>query len=63
MSNIADPDRYVAENREQLVDIIKHGTDPFVRSLAMAALVEFGDDPDIQQVQHELDQAVEGGSA
>jgi hypothetical protein len=58
-----DPDRYVSQNREELVDIIKHGTDPFVRSLAMAALVEFGDDPDIQQVRHELDQAVKEGSA
>jgi hypothetical protein len=25
-----DPDKYVRENRETLIDIIKHGTDPFV---------------------------------
>ena len=58
-----DPDDYVRQNAETLVEIIKHGTDPFVRSLALAALVEFGDEPDLERVRHELDRAIEEGSA
>jgi len=54
-----DPDTYVTENRETLVRIIKHGTDPFVRALAMAALIEYGNDPDIEKVRQELDRAVQ----
>lgn len=54
-----DPDEYVRENRETLVKIIKHGNDEFVRALALAALVEFGGDPDIEQVRRELDRAEE----
>lgn len=56
---ITDPDRYVQENREKLVRIIKHGTDPFVRALAMAILVEYGTDPDIEKVRREFDTFVE----
>lgn len=58
-SDTTDPDEYVRENRETLVEIIKHGTDPFVRSLALAALVEFGGDPDLERVQHEIERAVD----
>lgn len=54
-----DPDEYVRENRETLVKIIKHGNDEFVRALALAALVEFGGEPDIEQVRRELDRAEE----
>lgn len=59
-----DPDQYVRENRDALVKIIKHGTDNFVRAFALAALVEYGDEPDIEHVRRELDRAAEqGGSA
>lgn len=54
-----DPDEYVRENRDTLIEIIKHGTDPFVRSLALAALVEFGGEPEIERVRRELDRAAE----
>jgi hypothetical protein len=54
-----DPDVYVRENRETLVEIIKHGTDPWVRALAMAALVEFGGEPELDRVQRELDRAAD----
>lgn len=50
-----DPETYVKENREQLVEILKHGNDEFVRALILAALIEFGDDPDIEAVRQELD--------
>jgi len=59
-----DPDEYVRNNREALVEIIKHGNDPFIRSLALAALVEYGDDPDIEKVRRELERVAESkGSA
>lgn len=53
----SDADEYVHENCETLVEVIKHGTDPFVRALALAALVEFGDDPELERVRRELDRA------
>lgn len=59
MTTESDPEAYVRENRETLVHIIKHGTDPFVRALAMAALVEFGTEPDLEKVRRELDRAIE----
>lgn len=52
-----DPDQYVSENKDSLRRIIKHGDDEFVRALALAALVEYGDDPDVQQLQQEIDHA------
>lgn len=54
-----DPDEYVRANRETLVKIIKHGNDEFVRALALAALVEYGGEPDIERVRRELDRAEE----
>jgi len=59
-----DPEQYVRENRETLVKVIKHGSDNFVRSLALAALVEYGGDPDREAVRRELDRMDElGGEA
>jgi len=52
-----DPDEYVRNNRDTLVRIVKHGNDDFVRSLALAALVEYGEDPDIEKVRRELEKA------
>jgi len=54
-----DPDEYVRNNREELVAIIKHGNDDFVRALALAALVEYGGDPEIEKVRRELELAAE----
>ena len=54
-----DPDEYVRNNRKALVRIIKHGNDDFVRALALAAIVEYGGDPDIEKVQRELERAAE----
>ena len=55
----AAPDEYVRKNRDELVQVLKHGNDLFVRSLVLAALVEFGDEPDIAQVKRELEKAAE----
>jgi hypothetical protein len=58
-SGLIDPDEFVRNNRETLVRIIKHGNDDFVRALALAALVEYGYDPDLEKVQRELEKAAE----
>lgn len=50
-----DPERYVRENQEILVRLIIHGTDDFVRSLALAALIEYGPDPDIEHIKRLID--------
>ncbi|MFC3957581.1 hypothetical protein [Halovivax cerinus] len=57
MSQPKDPDEYVRENRETLVKIIKHGNDDFVRALALAAIVEYGGEPDLEKVRREVDRA------
>jgi protein involved in ribonucleotide reduction len=58
MSKDSDPEQYVRENRDTLVKIIKHGNDDFVRSFAIAALVEYGGEPDIEKVRREFERAV-----
>lgn len=51
---IDDPETYVREHRETLVEIIKHGDDDFVRALCLAAIVKYGTDPDVAQLQQEI---------
>lgn len=55
MSSI-DPDQYVDENLDHLTHVIKHSNDQFVRALCLAALVEFGDDGDVDKVKKEIEQ-------
>lgn len=57
-----EPDRYVRENRETLVRIIKHGNDDFIRALALAAIVEYGGEPEVETLRRELDRLEEEGS-
>jgi hypothetical protein len=61
MSGI-DPDQYVEENRDQLTYVIKHSNDRFVRSLCLAALVEYGNDGDVSEVRRQLEQFEEENS-
>ncbi|MFC7044596.1 hypothetical protein ACFQH6_03465 [Halobacteriaceae archaeon GCM10025711] len=55
----SDPEHYVAENKETLVRILKHGDDEFVRALALAAIIRYGNDPLISDVKNELKRAEE----
>ncbi|WP_101294147.1 hypothetical protein [Halegenticoccus soli] len=48
------PETYVREHRETLIEIIKHSDDDFVRALCLAALVKYGADPDVEQLQEEI---------
>ncbi len=59
MRRSTDPDQYVNANREQLTQIIKQSPNDFARALALAALVEYGDDATIESVTTELERLVE----
>jgi len=52
-----DPDSFVDQNRDALIRILKQSDDEFVRALAIAALTEYGSEPDIEDVERELKQA------
>ncbi|MFD1601081.1 hypothetical protein [Halobellus rarus] len=51
-----DPDHYVNNNSDQLAYVIKHSNDQFVRSLCLAALVEYGNEGDVSEVRKQLEQ-------
>jgi hypothetical protein len=55
----ADPDQFVRENRGTLRRIIRHSDDKFTRALCLAALVRYGDDPDVADLRDELERAEE----
>jgi len=59
MSTTQDPDTYVRENKDRLRRIVKHGDDEWVRAMALAALVEYGDQPDVDQLRNEIDRMEE----
>jgi len=48
------PETYVQEHRGTLIEIFKHGDDDFVRALCLTALVMYGADPDVEQLQEEI---------
>lgn len=50
-----DPDTFVRENQDILVNILKNVDDKFVRALVLAALVEFGDTPLLEDVIREME--------
>ena len=54
-----DPDEYVRANRETLVRIVKHSNDAFVRALCLAAIVEYGDDPSVDEIRDDLERLEE----
>lgn len=54
-TNYDTPDEYVRENRETLIEVIKHGSSEWVRALALAAFVEYGGEPDQEQLRREIE--------
>lgn len=46
--------KYVKENREELMKLVRHG-DPFIRTLGLAALLEGGDKVDLKMAKRELE--------
>jgi len=55
MTTPTDPEQYVNENAKALSRIIKHSSSTFPRALALAALVEYGDDPAVASVVEDLE--------
>lgn len=58
---VNDPEEYVRENRETILRVIRHGDDEFTRGLAIAALIEYGPDPSMDQVIEDI-QRMEGSA-
>lgn len=53
-----DPEKYVAENRKQLLAVIRGSDDPFIRACAWALLDRYTTDTDLEQLHDELDAIV-----
>jgi len=53
------PSEYVRENKEQLERLIKHSNNDFVRALAIAAFVEFGEDASVESITKDLERIKE----
>jgi len=49
------PSEYVRENKHQLERLIKHSNNDFVRALAIAAFVEYGEDASVESVTEDLE--------
>jgi len=50
-----DPETFVEENRERLVQIIRHSDDPFARACAWTMLDRYTPDREIDELHEELD--------
>jgi hypothetical protein len=50
-----DPETYVQENRDRLVQIIRHSDDPFARACAWTMLDRYTPDREIDELHDELD--------
>ncbi|MDJ1433546.1 hypothetical protein [Halostagnicola sp. A-GB9-2] len=46
---------WVKENRDMLVRILRHGTDGYARACAWALLDRGASDPELEQIENELD--------
>jgi len=49
------PREYVRENQHQLERLIKHSNNDFVRALAIAAFVEYGEDASVESIAQDLE--------
>ena len=49
-----NPTQYIQQNKETLIRLLKHSNDDFVRALALAAIVEFGDNATKESIEADL---------
>jgi len=57
MSNydpVNDPQTYVQEKQDTIIEVVKYGSDNYVRALCLAALIKYGEDPDIDRLKKEI---------
>lgn len=59
MARKPDPEKFVNDNEDILAEIIKHSSNTFTRALALAAVVEYGDEPTTDTVLAEVEQLEE----
>jgi hypothetical protein len=53
------PSEYVRENKQQLERLIKHSNNDFVRALAIAAFLEYGEDASVESITEDLERIKE----
>jgi hypothetical protein len=53
------PSEYVRENKQQLERLIKHSNNDFVRALAIAAFVEYGEEASVESITDDLERIKE----
>lgn len=51
-----DPEQYVDENRDLLVDVLRHGDDPYARACALILLKEGGSERDVEEIKREIEE-------
>lgn len=49
-----DPEKFVQDNQETFIRILKHSDDEFIRGLALSALIEYGSEPLLDDVERAL---------
>jgi hypothetical protein len=49
-----DPEQFVLDNQETFIRILKHSDDEFIRGLALSALIEYGSEPVLDDVERSL---------
>lgn len=55
-----DPEAYVREHREEIIQVIRRSDDSFTRACAWALLDRYSTNPDIDQLQREFDAVIKG---
>ena len=50
-----DPEEYVQDNRENIIQVIRHSDDPFTRACAWMILDRYTPDRDFEDLHEELD--------
>jgi len=56
-----DPEEFVQENREQVIQVIRHSDDPFARACAWTLLDRYTPDQEVEQLREEFELAISGG--
>ena len=59
MAHKPNPETVVNDNADTLAEIIKHSSNTFTRALALAAIVEYGDEPTVDTVVTEVEKLKE----
>ncbi|WP_181685972.1 hypothetical protein [Halorhabdus salina] len=54
-----DPEQFVQHNQETFIRILKHSDDEFIRGLVLSALIEYGSEPLLDDVERALRRARE----